>query len=146
MSDLIDLERRNLQALFDPFNKGGSTLTISGGGHAPLALGIMEGYLVTRVAGDQFWVRFKALGYHDGFHHAHTAKIANWSQDVTWLLDLIDDSARQLHIELIFPELEPELAADWKRWRAYKAENRKRFQRIGADLLAEHARIAENWG
>ena len=37
------------------------------------------------------------------------------------------------------------LAADWNRWREYKAENRERFERIDAELLAEHIEIAENW-
>jgi len=45
----------------------------------------------------------------------------------------------------VFPDQEPDLAADWRRWRRYKSENRDRFERIDADLLAEHVRIAEEW-
>ena len=68
-----------------------------------------------------------------------------WSQEDTYLLDLVDDRERRFHLELIFPGQEPDLAADWKRWREYKAENREMFQRIDAQLLAEHIKIAEEW-
>ena len=37
------------------------------------------------------------------------------------------------------------MAADWKRWHEYKAANRERFERIDAELLAEHIEIAEGW-
>jgi len=48
-------------------------------------------------------------------------------------------------VELVFPDQEPDLASDWRSWRRYKSENRDRFERIDADLLAEHVRIAEEW-
>ena len=92
-----------------------------------------------------FWLFHKALGYHEGFQHAHTIKVLRWSQEDTYLLDLVDDRGRRFHIELIFPELERDLGADWKRWNEYKAENREMFERIDAQLLAEHIEIAENW-
>ncbi len=87
----------------------------------------------------------KALGYHEGFQHAHTIKVVRWSQEDTYLLDLVDDLDRRFHIELIFPELERDLAVDWKRWSEYKAANREMFERIDRELLAEHIGIAENW-
>ncbi len=92
-----------------------------------------------------FWLFLKALGYHEGFQHAHTLKVLRWSQEDTYLLDLVDDRERRFHIELIFPELERDLGADWQRWREYKAENREMFQRIDQQLLAEHIKIAEEW-
>ncbi len=67
------------------------------------------------------------------------------SQDETYIIDLTDDRGRRFHVELVFPDQEPDLAADWKRWRRYKAENRDRFERIDTDLLAEHVQIAEEW-
>ena len=145
MSDLIDQNRQRLQALFDPFNKGGSWMTLAEGEEAPLPLGIIDGYTVTRVTGADFWVHFKAVGYHEGFQHAHTVKMVDWSQDDTYLLDLVNDRGRRFHIELIFPDLEPDLAAGWNRWRAYKAANRQRFERIDAELLADHIEMADNW-
>jgi len=92
-----------------------------------------------------FWLLFKAVGYDEGFQHAHTVKVVRWSQEDTYLIDLTDDRGRRFHVELLFPDQEPDLAADWRRWRRYKSENRDRFERIDADLLAEHVRIAEEW-
>ena len=155
MNELIDQEKRRRQALFDPFNRGGSWMTLAEGRQEPIPLGVIDGYAVTRVAPHfdakgnvtrvDFWLYFKALGYHEGFQHAHTVKVVRWSQEDTYLLDLVDDRDRRFHIELIFPDQEADLAADWNRWQEYKAENRERFERIDAELLAEHIEIAENW-
>ena len=155
MNQLIDQEKTRLQTLFEPFNRGGSWMTLAERRQRPTPLGVMDSYMVTRVAphfdakGDvtrvDFWLFFKALGYDEGFHHAHTIKVVRWSQRDTYLMDLVDDRSRRFHIELIFPEQEPELAADWNQWREYKAANRERFERIDAELLAEHIEIAENW-
>ena len=155
MNELVNQEKARLQALFDPFNERGSWMSLAEGREQPLRLGIMEGYLVTRVAPHfdaggnvtrvDFWLFHKALGYHEGFQHAHTIKVVRWSQEDTYLLDLVDDRDRRFHIELIFPELEPDLEADWNQWQAYKTENREMFERIDAQLLAEHIEIAENW-
>ncbi len=155
MNELVNQEKTQLQGLFDPFNERGSWMSLAEGREQPLRLGIMEGYLVTRVAPHfdaggnvtrvDFWLFHKALGYHEGFQHAHTLKVLRWSQEDTYLLDLVDDRQRRFHIELIFPELERDLGADWKRWRKFKAENREMFERIDQQLLAEHIKIAENW-
>ena len=72
-------------------------------------------------------------------------KVIRWSQEDTYLIELTDDRGRRFHIELIFPDQEPDLASDWRSWRRYKSENRDRFERIDADLLTEHVRIAEEW-
>ena len=92
-----------------------------------------------------FWLLFKAVGYDEGFQHAHTVKVVRWSQEDTYLIDLTDDRGRRFHVELVFPDQEPDLASDWRSWRRYKSENWDRFERIDADLLAEHMRIAEEW-
>ena len=146
MNELVKQERTRLQALFDPFNQGGSWMTLAEGREKPMRLGIMEGYRVTRVAPQfdtggnvthvDFWLFHKALGYHEGFQHAHTIKVLRWSQEDTYLLDLVDDRGRRFHIELILPELEPDMVADWNRWQAYKAENREMFERVDRELLA----------
>ncbi len=90
-------------------------MSLAEGREQPLRLGIMEGYLVTRVAPQfdtggnitqvDFWLFHKALGYHEGFQHAEP--MLGWlpSQEDTYLLDLVDDRERRFHIELIFPEL-----------------------------------------
>jgi len=121
----------------------------------PVRLGPIGGYTVPRVgphldAGGEvkrvdFWLLFKAVGYDEGFQHAHTVKVVRWSEEDTYLIDLTDDRGRRFHVELVFPDQEPDLAADWRRWRRYKSENRDRFERIDVDLLAEHVRIAEEW-
>ena len=155
MNELVNQEKTRLQKLFDPFNERGSWMTLAEGRERPMRLGIMEGYTVTRVAPQfdtggnvtqvDFWLFHKALGYHEGFQHAHTIKVVRWSQEDTYLLDLVDDLRRRFHIELIFPELERDLGADWNQWQAYKAQNREMFERIDQELLAEHIKIAENW-
>ena len=113
MNELVNQEKTQLQALFDPFNQRGSWMTLAEGREQPMRLGIMEGYTVTRVAPQfdtrgnvthvEFWLFHKALGYHEGFQHAHTIKVVRWSQEDTYLLDLVDDRDRRFHIELIFP-------------------------------------------
>ena len=155
MNELIDQEKTRLQTLFEPFNENGSWMTLAEGRGEPVQLGVIDGYTVTRVGppfdakGDvtrvDFWLFFRTLGYDEGFQHAHTVKVVRWSQRDTYLLDLGDDRGRRFHIELIFPDQEPELAADLNQWRGYRTENRDRFERIDAELLAEHIEIAEDW-
>jgi hypothetical protein len=155
MKEFIDKEKGRLQALFEPFDKGGSWMSLVEPGREPVLLGLIDGYTVIRVAphfdakGEikriDFWLLFKAVGYDEGFQHAHTVKIVGWSQKDTYLLDLVDDRKRKYHIELIFPDQEPALASEWKQWRRYKMESRDRFERIDAEILTEHVRIAEEW-
>ena len=155
MKKFIDKEKARLQALFEPFNEGGSWMTLLESGWEPVRMGLVDSYKVTRVAphfdaqGEvkrvDFWLLFKAVGYDEGFQHAHTVKVVRWSQEDTYLIDLTDDRGRRFHVELVFPDQEPDLASDWRRWRRHKSENRDRFERIDADLLAEHVRIAEEW-
>lgn len=155
MKEFIEKEKATLQALFEPFNEGGSWMTLLESGREPVRMGLVDGYTVTRVAphfdarGElkrvDFWLLFKAVGYDEGFQHAHTVKVVRWSQEDTYLIDLTDDRGRRFHVELVFPDQEPDLASDWRSWRRYKSENRDRFERIDADLLAEHVRIAEEW-
>ena len=137
--------KESLQALFDEFNKTGSTMTLAQDGDETIDLGLQDSYIVTRVKGSDFWLFHKAAGYNNGFQYSHTIRVVSWSQEDTYLLDLVDDQERRFHIELIFPELEPGLGEAWQHWQAYKAANRERFQRIDAQLLEEHLRFAETW-
>ncbi|MDE0180269.1 MAG: hypothetical protein OXL39_02920 [Caldilineaceae bacterium] len=147
MSEIVEQKRQRLQALFDQFNEGGSTMTLAYEDEdlEPVDLGLMDSFMVTRVDGDAFWVMNKVFGYQDGWQHTHTIKVVEWSQDDTYLLDLVDDMDRRFHIELIFPELEPALAEMWDHWQAYKARNRERFRLLDENLLADHMEIALNW-
>lgn len=155
MKEFIEMEKAKLQELFAPFNDGGSWMSLVEPGRESVRLGIVDSYTVTRVAPHfdaeggvkrvEFWLLFKAVGYDEGFQHAHTVKVIGWSQDDTYLLDLVDDRDRKYHIELILPDQEPELASDWTRWRRYKRQNRDRFALIDEDLMTEHLRIAEEW-
>ena len=155
MKEFIEKEKARLQSLFEPFNTGGSWMTLADKGRTPVRLGIVDRFIVTRVAPQfdaggnvtriGFWLLIRLSGYDEGFQHAHTIKVVSWLQDDTYLLDLFDDRDRRFHFELIFPDQESNEAADWKRWRDYKAGSRDRFERIDAELLTEHTRIAEEW-
>ncbi|MFH2074026.1 MAG: hypothetical protein ABIJ57_01590 [Pseudomonadota bacterium] len=155
MKEFIGKEKARVQALFEPFNAGGSWMSLAEKGSETIRLGLVDGFLVTRVAPHfdakggvtrvDFWLYMRMLGYDEGFHHAHTVKVVSWSQEDTYLLDLVDDRGRMFHIELVFPDQEPDMAADWKSWKKYKEDNRDRFERIDADLLFEHVHIAEEW-
>ena len=137
--------KESLQALFDEFNKTGSTMTLAEDGYSTIELGLRDSYIVTRLEGSDFWLFHKAAGYNNGFQYSHTMKVVSWSQEDTYMLDLVDDLGRRYHIELIFPELEPNLGEAWADWQAYKAANRQRFKQIDAQLLEEHLWIAETW-
>jgi hypothetical protein len=155
MNEFITAEKARLQALFDEFNKRGSWMVMREGNDEPLEFGLIDSYLVTRVAPHfdaagnvtrtDFWVLFKSAGYNNGWQYAHTFKVVDWSQEDTYLLDLTDDLGRRHHIELLFPTLDIALCADWKYWQGYKAENKAMFEQIDAELLEEHIRIAEEW-
>ncbi len=134
-----------LQALFAEFNQKGSTAVLDPDGPEPSRLGVMDSYHVLRAADPVFWLMMKGIAYHDGAHHAHTIKVVSWSQEDGWELDLVDDIGRRFHIELIFPETEPDLVAGWAQWQEYKARNRKRFDLIDQGMLAEQVRKAVNW-
>jgi hypothetical protein len=129
---------------------------------------LVDSFTVTRIAPHfdtagnhlhtDFWLLWKALGYDEGFQHAHTIKVVDVRVEDTlmaehdgkeaegWLIvELTDDLGRIHHVEMIEPVSEPELAADWQRWIAYRQKSAERFRRIDAQLLAEHLRIAEDW-
>lgn len=155
MKDFIADEKARLQSLFDEFNGKGSWMEMREGKDEPLEFGLIDGYIVTRVAPHfdvsgnvtktDFWLLFKSAGYNNGWQYAHTIKIIDWSQDDTYLLDLTDDLGRQYHIELLFPTLDIALCADWKYWQGYKLQNKAMFDTIDAQILDEHVRIAERW-
>lgn len=155
MQEFISGEKAKLQDLFLPFNETGSWMELRESGCQPLRIGIIDSYLVTRVAPHfdaqgnvtrtDFWLFFKSAGYNNGFQYAHTIKVVDWSQEDTYLLDLTDDLGRRFHIELLFPTLDIAMVADWNDWQTYRRQNPDLFERIDADLLEEHIRIAEEW-
>ena len=168
MKEFIDQERRRLQTAFLWFNQRGGRMTVRERGSGFFVDTIVDSFTVTRIAPKfdtagnhihtDFWLLWKALGYNEGFQHAHTVKIIEAKVDETlrgefegkpveaWLIvDLIDDRDRVHHVELIEPGTEPDLAADWRNWSRYKQKNSEMFGRIDAQLLSEHLAIAEEW-
>lgn len=141
-------KRRRLQELFDQFNEGGSWMRVDfRDGCEPVQMGLQDSYRVTRVDENSFWLMHRPVGYHSESHYTHTHRIVEWSQEDTYLLDLVTDSGLHFHIELLMPvvKVEADMLEDWKRWRSYKADNREMFDKIDADLLATHVEMAENW-
>lgn len=155
MKEFIADEKAKLQRLFDEFNKKGSWMKMREGSDEPLDFGLIDSYIVTRVAPHfdtsgnvtktDFWLMFKSAGYNNGWQYAHTIRIVDWSQEDGYLIDLIDDRGRKFHIELLFPTQDAEMVADWDDWERYKSENKVAFKQIDAQLLEEHIRIAEEW-
>jgi len=155
MREFIAQEKARLQALFDEFNRDGSFIVLREGRGEPLPLGLVDSYTVTRVAPHfdaagnvtktDFWVMWKSIGYDNGYQYSHTIKVVDWSRDDTYELDLTDDLGRRYHIELIMDATEHEYVLDWRRWLRYKAENAAEFEIIDAQLLEEHAKMAESW-
>lgn len=141
----MSAQTERLQALFDPFNEAGAFITLAEDGGEPIMLDLVDSFLVTRAAGEAFWLFFKMVGYNNGPGHAHTIKVVSWAQDDTWLLDLVDDRRRRFHVEQIMPETEPELVEMWRRWRAYRKRHAAGFAPVDEDLLSEHVEIALNW-
>jgi len=155
MQEFIASEKARLQALFDEFNRDGSWMVMREGHDTPLPFGLVDGYTVTRVAPHfdaagnvtktDFWVMWKSVGYDDGYQYTHTIKVAEWSRDDTYELDLTDDLGRRYHIELIMDATEHDYVLDWRKWQSYKAENAAEFEIIDAQLFGEHTKIAETW-
>lgn len=153
--DFIASERARLQSLFDQFNRDGSWMEMREEHYDPLRFGLIDSYIVTRVAPHfdaqgnitktDFWLLFKSAGYDEGWQYSHTIKVVEWSQDDTYLLDLTDDRGRKYHIELIMDSTEPREVAAWKRWQQYRADNAERFAVIDAQILEEHTKMAEDW-
>ncbi len=141
----MSAETERLQALFDVFNKEGSFMTLAEGDEEPIMLYLVDSFLVTRVAGDAFWLFHKMVGYNNGAGHDHTIKVVSWSQDDVWFLDLVDDRGRRFHIEQIMSETEPELVDIWRRWQAYRKRYQEGFALVDADLLNQHVNIALGW-
>ena len=71
----MSAETERLQALFAPFNEHGSFIVLAEDGMETLNLGLVDSFLVTRAAGDAFWLFFKMAGYNNGWHYAHTIKV-----------------------------------------------------------------------
>lgn len=158
MQEFIQQEKVRLQEEFRLFNERGSYVTVYNEDDGQrLFRDIADSFLVTRVAPrfdaqgkvthTDFWLLWKVLGYDQGFQHAHTIKVVRWWRDGgDWAeMDVVDDVGRRHHIELIEPTCEATYAADWHRWQAYRRDNEERFERVDAQILAEHVRIAEDW-
>ncbi len=151
--EIVNNERERLQGIFDPFNKKGSWKTVHSPASGPLVLGVYDSYIVTRVvpymnrAGDVtktvFWITMKSMGYHTGFQHVHTHKIVRIEQEDTFLLDLFGSAGDRYHIELIFPELQPEMWSQWERWKKYKENRAEYFKEVDRNVMEAHTRIAK---
>ena len=139
-------ETERLQALLDPFNEAGAFMALAEGDEEPIMLDVVDSFLVTRAAGDAFWLFLKMIGYNNSDGHVHTIKVVSWSQDDTWFLDLVDDRDRRFHVEKIFPQTEPDLVDMWREWQAYRKQHKDGFAEVDADLLAQHVTIALKWG
>lgn len=158
MQEFIQQEKARLQEEFRLFNERGSYVTVYNEDDGQrLFRDVSDSFVVTRVAPQfdaqgkvthtDFWLLWKVLGYDQGLQHAHTIKVVRWWRDGgDWVeMDVVDDVGRRHHIELIEPICEAAYAADWNRWQAYRRDNVERFERIDAQILAEHVRIAEEW-
>ena len=155
MRDFIASEKEKLQALFAEFNKDGSIMVMREGRDTPLPFGLIDSYTVTRIAPHfdaagnvtttDFWLMFKSVGYNNAYQYTHTIKVVGWSQEDTYLIDLIDDRGRRYHVELIMDATEHDYVVAWRKWQTYKAENAAEFTVIDAQILDEHIRIAEGW-
>jgi hypothetical protein len=99
-------------------------MTIREEGSTPLEFGLIDSYIATRVAPHfnaagkvtktDFWFLFKSSDYNNGWQYTHTIKVAGWSQDHTYLLDLTNDKGRRYHIELIMDVTEHvKIAKEW---------------------------------
>lgn len=158
MQEFIQQEKARLQEEFRLFNERGSYVTVyNEDDRQRLFRDIADSFLVTRVAPrfdaqgkvthTDLWLLWKVIGYDQGFQHSHTIKVVRWWRDGgDWAeMELVDDVGRRHHIELIEPICEEAYAADWNRWQAYRRENQERFEKMDAQILAEHVRIAEEW-
>lgn len=155
MKEFIASERARLQALFDEFNRDGSIMVMRKDHDAPLPLGLVDSYTVTRVAPKfdaagnvtttDFWLMFKSVGYNNGYQYTHTIKVVGWSQDDTYLIDLIDDRGRKYHVEIIMDATEHDYVVAWRQWQRYKSENASEFAVVDGQILDEHIRMAEGW-
>ncbi len=158
MQEFIQQEKARLQEEFRLFNERGSYVTAyNEDDRQRLFRDVADSFLVTRVAPrfdtqgkvthTDFWLLWKVLGYDQGSQHSHTIKVVRWWRDGgDWAeMDLVDDVGRRHHIELIEPTCEAAYAVDWNRWQAYRRENRDRFEKMDAQIFAEHVRIAEEW-
>ena len=155
MQTAIEELRAKLQRLFDQFNTDGSWMSAKNADGKEIWRDLIDSYMVTRLAPHfnaegkitktDFWLMFRWVGYNNGFQYTHTIKVIDWSQDDTYLLDLMDDLGRSYHIELIMDATEHDYVVAWSEWQHYKRENRQLFDTIDADLLEEHIRIAEEW-
>lgn len=155
MIEFIANEKAKLQAIFDEFNRDGSLMVMREKSDTPLPFGLIDSYTVTRVAPHfdaagnvtktDFWLMFKSVGYNNSFQYTHTIKAVDLGQEDTCELDITDDRDRRYHIELIMNSTEHDHVVAWGKWQRYKAENRSEFDVIDAQLLEEHAKIAEGW-
>lgn len=155
MEEFIADEKAKLQSLFDEFNRDGSLMVMREGHDTPLPFGLIDSYVVTRVAPHfdaqgkvtktDFWLMFKSVGYNNGYQYTHTTKVVGWGREDTFELDLTDDRDRRYHIELIMDATEHDYVVAWGKWQQYKNDNMSEFDAIDAQFLEEHTKIAEEW-
>src|SRR5689334_2997422 len=136
MKEAIEAEKAKLQRMFDLVHEDGSYMRLVAKGDSAVDFGLIDSYLVTRVApvfgtdGSlnkvDFWLFWKSAGYDEGFQYAHTIKVVDWEQEDSFLLDLVDDNGERFHVEGLVPPAEPRYVEQWARWREHKASDPER--------------------
>jgi len=132
MKEFIEKEKARLQAFFAPFIEGGLWIALVGPGRELFRLGLIYGYAVSRMAPSfdaggklkriDFWFLFKEVGYDEGSQNTNIVRAICWFLEGTYLNNLMYNRSWRFHVELVFPDQEPDLA-DWRCWQRYNLDN-----------------------
>ena len=137
-----------LQQVFSHLNEAGCWLGIYWPDGDYTRIGVQARLEITHVADDAaaVWVTLWSVGYQEGWQFVHTIKVVRWSSDDPPLeIDLVDERGRQCHIEAIEPITEPDEAAIWQAWQAFREHEQALFTDIDAVFREEHRQIAATW-
>jgi hypothetical protein len=153
MKQIVQAEKARLQAVLDVVTAPGATMSIylpDGGSHRFE----VDSFVVLRavpqvdaegnVAAWRYDLMFKEVGYDQGMQYVHLisgAVLVEQAHDQSVLLE--DEHGNRYVANAIEPAIDPIERTLFAEWRAHKAEQAERFERIDRQFLDEYIQMVE---
>jgi len=152
LPETIQNEKARVQAALDKVTDPGATMliTFDDGGSVSIEV---DSFVVLRalpqVDADgkvkqwRYDLLVKEIGYDQSMQYAHLISKTTFRQDHAYCARFKDEHGTEYVANVIEPDIDPVRKAVFEKWRAQKAADRERFDRIDAQLLAEYTEMAE---
>ena len=152
LQETIQAEKQRVQEALDRVCGPGATMQITFPDGGSLRFEV-DGFVVLRALPQvdaqgevkqwRYDLLFKEVGYDQGMQYAHMIGKAGIAQDEKSWAIIKDEHGNMYTVNVIEPDIDPEVKAVFDRWRVQKDGEREKFERIDRQLVEEYTRMAE---